>query len=170
MSILTKICVVLLAVLTPLACAAFISMATVAPDWKDRAEKAGGQVDLLTQQNVHREMALQLARNERDEALAAAAEKSRGYDRHLADLQDQNAALRTTLAGLQATVDSMQAERKLIASTVLESNRRYDAMVVQAGKYRKTINDLTIENTRLGFLDKETRSKLDRSGRVVMVL
>jgi len=166
LSILTKICVVVLAVLILLGCPIFITQATVGPSFRqalkiEQARSNLHRLDAIAEKNAHNNTMAQ-----RDKALADLSrlrdEKKAEMDKlaeELATARNSAASLQNNLAVLAAKVGGLEKE----AATF---NQRNDLLAAQLERVRKSNDELNKENIKLSELLQQTEVEKDRTDKL----
>ncbi|MCD6364523.1 MAG: hypothetical protein J7M14_01480 [Planctomycetes bacterium] len=162
MSILTKVSVVILVVLVLLACPVIISQATVAPNYRDLYETKVSENALLKQDASHRALAVEVAKNERDEAIKKLLAADSTKRMRISELQADKESLEIRDAKNKAAVDRLTTGLEVQMSIVSDAQKRYDALSLEAKKYRDRINALNEELAQLNVLLKDSQSRIDR--------
>ena len=163
LSILTKICVVLLAVLVAVACPVFISHATVTAKWKVACESAQAENESIRQATQQKGLAL-TASNAENKQLRTALDKLRNESTAQAKAsQLEVARLQTLIANYVSTIKSMAADSTIKSAVLDDTNKRNEANSKQGKLYRDEINRKAEEVNRLSFILKEAQSKLTRA-------
>lgn len=169
MSILTKICIVVVLVLILLACPVFITQATVAPNWKYAYEKEVARSKAYLMDAKREMLAHQATIVERDGAVAdlhrATADKQIETARLTADL----AAWRTKSASQDNSLTSLAAKVAGLEREAANFNLRNDLLAAQLNEARGNIDELTKEVSRVSDLLKQTEAeklRVDKLARV----
>jgi len=169
LSILTKICVVVLLVLILLACPVFISQATVAPNWRYAYEQEvergkGYMMDAKREMLAHEKTIA-----ERDKAQADLNRLTAQKDVEISRLTASLAAWQTKSAAQENNLTSLTAKVGALQREAANFNKRNDLLASQLDEARKNINKLTNEITRVSDLLKQAeaeKARVDKLARV----
>jgi len=161
-SILTKICVVVLLVLILLAVPVFITQATVAPNWRYAYEQERKRSKQHAMDARFAKLALDTAKAELDAALTArnrtALEKRREIDR----LTNELASWQTKAAELQNSLKRLTTEVAGLKLEIQTANKRTDLLSRQLADARGEVDKLTQEAIQLNDLLKQTEAEKER--------
>jgi len=162
LSILTKICVVVLLVLILLAMPLFINQATVAPNWRYAYEKEQARSKQNAMDARFAKLALDTAVAERDSALnqrsRIALEKQREIDR----LTNELATWQTKAAEFQNSLKRLTTEVAGLKLEIQTANKRTDLLSKQLADARQEVDKLTQESIQLNDLLKQTEAENER--------
>jgi hypothetical protein len=156
LNILTKISVVVLVLLVAVSCPVFITQATQQPNWKFMYEGSQQQVQLLSQDHRHGQVALQRAQLERDreKGRADGAEAKLHGDvtdlqRQLGDEKVRNAQLDGKLSSMESVLRQLRDDMKAKEDRNIDLVGKLDAERADKNKiidqFRKTSDDLNRE-------------------------
>ena len=163
MSILTKVCVVILVLMVLISVPVFITQATVPASWKTAYEKQAGYIKVLKMQAAHIQLALKQA-NE-------LAEK------RLAELNDLRQAKTMAVNKLESKLRSqrldnadLQNELKKLATNLMELEKTLKAELPRPlDKVRKENVRLSDTIRRLKDQLQESQAEVQRLGKVIKV-
>ena len=166
MSILTKICVVILVLVALLACPVFITQATLIPDYRSALQKERQRSTRNLQQATHAELALRLANLQLDQLRRESKAQAGAARARESELLANEGALMTSIAGNQNTIESMTAERTNLQQLLSNVDGRAERLSQQAATARGKIDALTKETTRLSEMLTTSDSKLETAIRL----
>ncbi len=170
MSILTKICVVILLVLVLIACPVFISMATVPQNYKAlyRAEQQASQLHQINAQYA------EMARQQAVDAAIAARNRAQEVERRLTDT---NRDLQAQLAAAQTISSNVQTQLAQLSARMGELDKTYDAYLKQQQRVeeqlaeaRRENAELAEENRKVNELLRQAQGDIERLEKVARVL
>lgn len=170
MSILTKICVVILLVLVLIACPVFISMATVPQNYKAlyRAEQQASQLHQINAQYA------EMARQQAVELANAARDKAEDIETRLTQ---KNQALQAQLAAAQTVSSNVQTQLAELSARMGELDKTYDAYLKQQQRVEEQLADarrenaeLAEENRKVTELLRQAQGDIERLEKVARVL
>lgn len=170
MSILTKICVVILLVLILVACPVFITQATLAPNWRKHyhLEEARANHNLM----VARQYQLMAARAQealtkaRQETESLATTKQGEIDRVRDDLSRE----RVRGANLEIKLASFETQLVELDKSLQKNVEVRKLLTQQLDDSRNTIAKLDKENRRLSDVLRDVQGQVDRLEKVTKVL
>jgi septal ring factor EnvC (AmiA/AmiB activator) len=163
LSILTKICVVVLSVLIIFGCAIFIKQATVGPNYRQAYEQEQSrakayQLDAMVEKQAHN-----TARLQRDQAQAELVEDTEQNRTMVDKLTADLATARATVASLQGSFATLGAKLGALEVDTANANKRNDQLAAQLDASRKESDDLNKEVIRLNELVKQTEAEKARA-------
>jgi len=168
LSILTKICVVVLAVLIPIACVAFINITTVGPNWRyayqqEARRSEGLMMDASAEKNAHNKTIA-----ERNEAISELnrikQDKSVEIDKLAADLS----AARASAAALQGNLAVLAAKVGGLEREAANFNQRNDLLAKQLEAVRNAGDDLNKELIRVSELLNQAEAEKARTSKLAL--
>lgn len=170
MSILTKVCVVILVVMVLFAVPVFITQATVPASWKTAYEKQAANIKVLMMTGSHTELALKQAN-----ALAAKRLAELNALRHAKDMAVNR--LETLLRSEKSVNAELRSELKKFTANQMELNKtlkvEVQRRVLLSGQLdvaRKENDRLEVASRRLEDQLQATQAEGVRLGKVVNVI
>lgn len=162
MSILTKIGIVILLVLILFACTVFISLATVAPNWRHAYEaetikSSDLDVGLKNAMLVNQQVII-----ERDAAAKTLRDARAQMQEKLDTVSQQRDSLRIQAANFQNQLKRMGADIAAIKVEAKNANERTDLLAAQLEQQRKEADALNKENISLTDDLKQNEAARDR--------
>jgi len=162
-SILTKVCVVVLVIVALLACPVFVKQATVIPYYKGMFEMEQRRSALLLQDRQNINLAYEEAVRQRDAA-------RRDYNSVHADMIKSNAKLRDDISKLEldktelvASKARLEAENTSLVALHKDDQKRVDEALALNVKYRDKIEALAAGKARVEDLLAEARAGLRKA-------
>ena len=174
MSILTKICVVLLLIVTLVASTVFTKLAVTAPSWRQAYEGQVLRAEVANQQSGVHQMALQRAllelsrtveaRKELEKDLAtakkdAAADKAAAGQRNH-KLSTDIDALKADLAKVQLGLDKENAELKLLNEEKVKLQEALAETNDEARRFKSELDETITQRDRLAKLAKHRAEQI----------
>lgn len=174
MSILTKICVVLLLIVTLVASTVFTKLAVTAPSWRQAYEGQVVRAEVANQQSAVHQMALQRvllelsrtveAHKELEKDLAtgkkdAAADKAAAEQRH-AKLSRDISALNVELAKVRLGLDREIAERKLLNEEKVRLQKALAETNDEARGFKSELDATITQKDRLAKIAKHRAEQI----------
>ena len=174
MSILTKICVVLLLIVTLVASTVFTKLAVTAPSWRQAYDKQVLRAEVANQASAVHQMALQRAllelsrtveaRKELEKDLAtakkdAAADKATAEQRN-AKLSTDIDALKAELAKVRLGLDKEIAERELLNAEKAKLQKTLAETNDVARQYKGELDETITQKDRLAKLAKHRAEQI----------
>jgi len=169
LSILTKICVVILVLVALLACPVFITQATLIPDYRSALLKERQRSMRNLQQATHAELALGLANQQLGQLRRDSKAQADTARATISELLADKGALRTLIAGKQNTIEGMTAERANLLQLLDSVDKRAKRLSNQTATARDKIDALTKETTRLSEMLTTSDSKLEMAIKLARV-
>jgi len=169
LSILTKICVVVLSVLVLLGCPIFITQATVGPNYRralqqERLRAEGYKLDAINEKNAHN-----TTKAQRDQARAALMRLREAKQIEIDKLAANLAAANNTVASLQSNLAILAAKVGGLESEAAKFNQRNDLLASQLDQARKDNDSLNKEVIRVSELIKQTEAEKARTEQLARV-
>lgn len=169
MSILTRICVVVLLVLILLAVPVFVTQAVVPPNFRYAFEQERKNVDLYAMEAKREKLAHAKTIRDRD----AAQEK---LARLTSEMQGENDSLKAELAAWRARASEQQNDQKRMATELASlnteikaANERADIMAQQLNAARAEMDGLNQDLLRVNNLYKQTEAESERLKKMAQV-
>ena len=166
MSILTKICVVILVLVALLACPVFITQATLIPDYRSALLKERQRSTRNLQQATHAELALSLATKQLDQLQRESRARADAATARIGELETDKSALMTLMAENQNTIKTMTAHLGSLKELLANVDGRAERLSEQAATARARIDALAKETTRLSEMLTTSDSKLETALRL----
>ncbi|MFP4054815.1 MAG: hypothetical protein ACLFV7_13215 [Phycisphaerae bacterium] len=159
MSILTKICIVLLAVVALLVTPIFITQATVPANYRLAYEKEVQQKSAALQTSRQYQMAAANARDQLARLQQATSENKADLQRKIADLQRKLDAKQIEVASLTGKIDSVQQSLERLEIAYNKEIEYRDKLVAQLEDARESQDRLTAQNRQLSDTLRSTQSQ-----------
>jgi len=162
LSILTKICVVVLLVLILFACPVFITQATVAPNWRHaynqkKSEALGYMMDAKAEKLAHNKTIEQ-----RDQAIDALERFKEEKKLDLSKVMSDLSTARSNVATLHNNLSVLAAKVGGLEREAANFNQRNDLLSAQLAEARESIDKLTKEVIRVTEALKQTQAEKAR--------
>ncbi len=166
MSILTKVCVVILVVAILVSVPVFVTQATVAPSWKVAYTNQANYIDVLKMQNAHVQLALKQAnavaekrlvemnrlRHDKDQAAVVSATELGNLQTKYADLLNQLRTITDNGLELRKTLE-IEVKRRVFYAKALETARAEYTLLKSASiRTGDSLRKVQADNQRLGKL------------------
>lgn len=169
MSILTKICVVVLLVLILLACPVFITQATVAPNYRQAYEAAMVETASHRMAAKNATLALNKVLAERDAAKADLARIESTKQQEIDTLKSDLAAWQTKAAEFQNNLTRLTTEVGGLKGEAQTFNERNALLASQLEAGRTEMDKLNREVIRVSDLLKQAEAEKDRLDKIARV-
>jgi len=170
LSILTKICVVFLVVVSLLAAPVFITQATVATNWRYAYDRKAVESKLNEIDAKNTQVALQRAKEELDKALTSArttqSEKQGRIDQLTADL----ATWQTKAAEFQNDLTRLTAEVAGLKQEAVTFNKVNETLRTQLATARGELDKRTRELLQVTDLQKQAEAQKENLDKIVRTL
>ena len=163
MNILTKICIVVLAVVALLACPVFVRQATVIPYYKGMYEQEQRRSALVLQDRDNINLAYEESVRQRDKALDDYSSANQERLNSDAKLRNDVAKRELELAASKALGARLQAENGALVALHKDDQRRLDDGLALNLKYREQIEVLGEGKARVEDLLAEARVQLTKA-------
>ena len=158
MSILTKVCVVVMVVVALLACPVFVKQATVLPHYKKMFEMEQRRSSLLRQDRDNNALALGSSQEQLVKARAAEQRANSAKIRIDAMHRTAIAKLELTVAEFTGSNGRLQAENSSLVALHKDDQRRIDEALAVNVKYRERNEILAEGKARIEDLLAESRA------------
>ncbi|GAF88659.1 unnamed protein product, partial [marine sediment metagenome] len=169
MSILTKVCVVILVVMVLIAVPVFITQATVPASWKTAYDKQAGYINVLKMQAAHIQLALKQATTLAEKRLVELNDerqaKTMAVNKLEGDLRRQTMANAVLENRLNKIGTSLMAFEK----TLKEEVARRVLVTKHLDAERLENNRLTTRSRRVEDQLQESQAELQRLGKVIKI-
>ncbi len=162
MSILTKICIVLLAVVALLVTPIFITQATVPANYRLAYEKEVQETNAALQTSRQYQLAAANARDQLARLQQATSENKAELQRRLADLQRKLDAKQIEVASLTGKIDGVQQSLERLEIAYNKEIEYRNTLVTQLKDARESLDKLTAQNRQLSDTLRSTQSQVVR--------
>lgn len=169
MSILTKICVVVLLVLILLACPVFITQATVAPNYRQAYERQKVETSLHRMEAKNAMLKLDRVLAQRDAAQGELARVEAAQQQELGALKSELTAWQTKSAELQNNLTRLTTEVAGLKGEAQTFNERNTLLAGQLENSRSEMDKRNREILRVTDLLKQAEAEKDRLDKIARV-
>lgn len=170
MSILTKICIVVLIVLILLACPVFIRQATVGPNYRTLYEREKDNSKVMEQAARQAQITLDRANILHNRRRQTAQQEIRNLQQRIATLEDQLADRKSELADLSTQLKVAVAELKDLRISHQENVRQREKLQAKLDDARENNDKLTSRNRGLTDTLNEVQANYEGVQKVTKVL
>jgi len=169
LSILTKICVVVLLVLILLACPVFITQATVAPNYRQAYERQKVETSLHRMEAKNAMLKLDRVLAQRDAAQGELARVEAAQQQELGALKSELTAWQTKSAELQNNLTRLTTEVAGLKGEAQTFNERNTLLAGQLENSRSEMDKRNREILRVTDLLKQAEAEKDRLDKIARV-
>lgn len=169
MSILTKVCVVILVLMVLIAVPVFITQATVPASWKTAYGKQAGRIKVLEMQAAHIQLALRQANALADKRLAELTDLRTANTTEVNDLKADLRSAKLAYVSLDKDLKDIRLDLMRLQATLKGEVERRFLLAGQLDKARTENKELSIETRQLEDESQESEAKSQRLDKVIKV-